>query len=465
MENKTLSSLPENIRDVFYESTLRIIEFTIINGSDLDPLVQDMVKKEFFRRYNSGITPLTRYEIDNAVYDEDNLTNLFKSALKSGSDLNKKLQILFFKNKTKAKTNKETESGIERVMQFIRRNLVLHKIPITYYSQTRKKEVLERLYDQLVDSQPDHKSLFDSFSQKVEMVWKLKTQKDKKNIQYNRLVTECFLWGLHVVENETVDLKKLGSAQMANEFLEYYLENKEDFSENNYAFYRPVIKRYTSTLRLFEQKTGLNLQLYEATNDNSRAQLKELMKDDDVEEKLDQLESLRLSKPDPPRTTIEDIAKRMRRTKFMVRPSYQRSEVINLSRASAIIESILLGISLPAVFIYKRKNGVSEVIDGQQRILTILGFIGAEYWDEEGRPVKTKNHEFRLRDIKILKEFNGKRFFELPDKEQEKILVFPLVTVTIEEKHNPSFDPIDLFMSPAAQNGAISDGLIGATLV
>ena len=63
------------------------------------------------------------------------------------------------------------------------------------------------------------------------------------------------------------------------------------------------------------------------------------------------------------------------RIKFLVRPSYQRSEVINLLKASAIIESILLGINLPPIFIFKRLDGVSEVIDGQQRLLTILGFI------------------------------------------------------------------------------------------
>ena len=62
----------------------------------------------------------------------------------------------------------------------------------------------------------------------------------------------------------------------------------------------------------------------------------------------------------------------MGKNRFMIRPSYQRSEVINLSKASAIIESILLGIPLPAIFIYKKTNGISEVIDGQQRLLTII---------------------------------------------------------------------------------------------
>ena len=48
------------------------------------------VKKEIFGRYNSGITPLKKSEIDNAVYDNDDLSNIFKSELKKDSVLEQK---------------------------------------------------------------------------------------------------------------------------------------------------------------------------------------------------------------------------------------------------------------------------------------------------------------------------------------------------------------------------------------
>jgi hypothetical protein len=162
--------------------------------------------------------------------------------------------------------------------------------------------------------------------------------------------------------------------------------------------------------------------------------------------KLSELESLRLNKPEPARNSIEDIRRVMQRRRFLVRPSYQRSEVINSTKASSIIESILLGIVLPPVFIYKREDGVNEVIDGQQRLLTILGYIGSEYIDENEKTTFSKNHKFGIRKPRILKEIEGLKFDKLPEDQRNKILDFQLYVVEIEENKNPNFDPVDLFI-------------------
>ena len=36
---------------------------------------EDKIKKEIFRRYNSGITPLQKYDIERAIFIDDPLTN------------------------------------------------------------------------------------------------------------------------------------------------------------------------------------------------------------------------------------------------------------------------------------------------------------------------------------------------------------------------------------------------------
>ena len=143
---------------------------------------------------------------------------------------------------------------------------------------------------------------------------------------------------------------------------------------------------------------------------------------------------------------IEDISRMMDRKKFLVRPSYQRSEVINLPKASAIIESIILGVTLPAIFFFKREDGVSEVIDGQQRLLTILGYIGKSYRNEDGETILPKKNNFPLKNLRILSDIKGKKFHELQEGYCDKILDFELFIVTIEERLNPEFDPIDLFI-------------------
>ena len=86
----------------------------------------------------------------------------------------------------------------------------------------------------------------------------------------------------------------------------------------------------------------------------------------------------------------------MDRQRFLIRPPYQRLEVKNRKKSSAIIESILLGIKLPPIFVYKREDGVSEVLDGQQRLLSILGFLKKEYLDENNKKQKSIKNGYSL---------------------------------------------------------------------
>ena len=55
------------IYDGFITAKVRIIGFKLVNNPPSDPILIDKIKKEIFGRYNSGITPLKRAEIDNAV--------------------------------------------------------------------------------------------------------------------------------------------------------------------------------------------------------------------------------------------------------------------------------------------------------------------------------------------------------------------------------------------------------------
>ena len=68
----------KSIIDLFLDAKIRIIEFRIVNEPKLNSLLEDKVKKEIFGRYNSGITPLKKPDIDNALYDSDNVFQYFK---------------------------------------------------------------------------------------------------------------------------------------------------------------------------------------------------------------------------------------------------------------------------------------------------------------------------------------------------------------------------------------------------
>ncbi|OGS73742.1 MAG: hypothetical protein A3F91_15175 [Flavobacteria bacterium RIFCSPLOWO2_12_FULL_35_11] len=252
------------------------------------------------------------------------------------------------------------------------------------------------------------------------------------------------MWGLGILELE--EIVQTLDKDLITKIAFFIDQNIESYTEQDYGFNKEVLTRYLKTTEFFQVNYKLDTSIYISPNDLKRVEIKELIKPDDTSTKLSELESLRLNKPEPSRISIDDVVRLMNKRRFLVRPSYQRKEVINPTKASSIIESILLGITLPAIFIFKREDGVSEVIDGQQRLLTLLGFIGSEYIDEKGKSQSSKNHKFTLRKLKILKELEGSKFDKFNEEQQNKIYDFPLYLVEIDQIRNPQFDPIDLFI-------------------
>lgn len=59
-----------------------------------------------------------------------------------------------------------------------------------------------------------------------------------------------------------------------------------------------------------------------------------------------------------------------------INPAFQRLFRWDLTRKSRFIESLLLGIPIPPIFVYQDEDGVWELIDGLQRLSTILEFTG-----------------------------------------------------------------------------------------
>jgi hypothetical protein len=76
---------------------------------------------------------------------------------------------------------------------------------------------------------------------------------------------------------------------------------------------------------------------------------------------------------------------------------------------SRLIESILIGVPLPSVFVYQNEKGIWEVVDGVQRISTILEFMG-ELKDENGEKLPPSI----LTKTKMLPSLEGMTWEHLP---------------------------------------------------
>ncbi len=70
-------------------------------------------------------------------------------------------------------------------------------------------------------------------------------------------------------------------------------------------------------------------------------------------------------------------------------PGFQRNYVWDIKRASKLIESIIIGLPIPQVFLYEEGRNSYLVIDGQQRLLTLYFFTKMRF------PKKEKRFELR----------------------------------------------------------------------
>lgn len=91
------------------------------------------------------------------------------------------------------------------------------------------------------------------------------------------------------------------------------------------------------------------------------------------------------------------------RKELILNPDFQRKDVWKGKQRSELIESILMGIPIPIMYLFETADGRKQVVDGRQRITTIIDYL---------------NNEFSLRDLKILHDLNGSRFRDLDKKLQ-----------------------------------------------
>lgn len=98
----------------------------------------------------------------------------------------------------------------------------------------------------------------------------------------------------------------------------------------------------------------------------------------------------------------------------LVKPELQRHYVWDRSEASRFIDSLLLGLPVPSIFLAQTQNEKLLIIDGYQRIMTVYDFI---------RGIFSKDGKiFRLsRSDRINHRWRGKAFSELGDVEQRRV--------------------------------------------
>ena len=97
-------------------------------------------------------------------------------------------------------------------------------------------------------------------------------------------------------------------------------------------------------------------------------------------------------------------------------PDYQRDFIYDDKRKSLLVESVLLGIPIPTIYLCQEEDETYSVIDGQQRIMTFTSF---------------QENKFKLKGLVELPELNGKFYADLDKPLQKKIKTSTLHAVTL----------------------------------
>ena len=106
---------------------------------------------------------------------------------------------------------------------------------------------------------------------------------------------------------------------------------------------------------------------------------------------------------------------------IILKPDYQREYRSTVEEESSLIESVLLGIPIPPIFLCstKMKNvQVLNVVDGQHRLYAFYRF---------------RKGEFKLSGLPLLKDYNGLSFDQLEEEDQDRIITHKLTAYVFRD--------------------------------
>lgn len=112
----------------------------------------------------------------------------------------------------------------------------------------------------------------------------------------------------------------------------------------------------------------------------------------------------------------------------LLKPELQRYYVWDKPEASRFIESILLGLPVPSIFLANTNDDKKLIIDGYQRIMTVFDYVKKGVWRKDGKTFKLSNTD------KINERFRGKAFSELPEQDQRRIRSTTIHAIVFEQK-------------------------------
>lgn len=149
--------------------------------------------------------------------------------------------------------------------------------------------------------------------------------------------------------------------------------------------------------------------------------------DTPLEEKYrEQMRQIVSQKIELPISTLPEMIKEQ----INLNPDFQRRDRWNVEKQSRFIESIIMNVPVPPVFLGENEYGNYVVLDGRQRLTAIHEF---------------QKNAFQLKGLKVWAELNGLRFNDLQKKKLDKAITRRFVPAIVILKESSSEVKYDVF--------------------
>ncbi|AUT01123.1 hypothetical protein CLI64_12310 [Nostoc sp. CENA543] len=128
------------------------------------------------------------------------------------------------------------------------------------------------------------------------------------------------------------------------------------------------------------------------------------LSDDEINEKYKKGEIRIIT--EQARYPLDSIPTMLNSNKYILDPEYQRRKRWDNIRKSRLIESFVMNVPIPPIFLYEIDYSIYEVMDGQQRLTAIYDFYTGK---------------FNLEGLQYWRELNGRNYKNLPDQVRKGI--------------------------------------------
>ncbi|PAK90586.1 hypothetical protein B8X02_16125 [Stenotrophomonas rhizophila] len=111
-------------------------------------------------------------------------------------------------------------------------------------------------------------------------------------------------------------------------------------------------------------------------------------------------------------------------------PTFQRKFVWSIKQASLLIESLLMGLPVPQAFFYVDPSGKNLVIDGLQRIKSIVAFFAGEFGEKD---IHGKVVPFKLTGLSPRSPYAGHTYQDLEEVDKRKLRYSVLRVINVRQ--------------------------------